>query len=61
MTTAAPQIQSSVLVVEDEEMLREFVCEALGMLGYRILSAPNGQMALEIWSWIANTSLSSLS
>ena len=42
--------QMTVLVVEDEEMLREFVCEALGMLGYRILSAANGQEALEIWA-----------
>lgn len=42
--------QMTVLVVEDEEMLREFVCEALGMLGYRILSAANGQEALDIWA-----------
>src|SRR5579864_3064970 len=42
--------QLTILVVEDEDMLREFVGEALGMLGYRVLSAPNGQKALEIWT-----------
>jgi CheY-like chemotaxis protein len=42
--------QMTILVVEDEEMLREFVTEALGMLGYRILAAENGQRALEIWA-----------
>ena len=40
----------TILVVEDEEMLREFVTEALGMLGYRVLAASNGQQALEIWA-----------
>ncbi len=42
--------QMTILVVEDEEMLREFVSEALGMLGYRILAAANGQEALDIWA-----------
>ncbi len=42
--------QMTILVVEDEEMLREFVSEALTMLGYRILSAANGQEALDIWA-----------
>ena len=46
----SPGEQMTILVVEDEDMLREFVSEALGMLGYRILSAPNGQSALEIWA-----------
>ena len=40
----------TILVVEDEEMVREFVSEALGTLGYRVLSAPNGRVALEIWA-----------
>ena len=48
--TTSPAEQMTILVVEDEDMLREFVSEALGMLGYRILSAPNGQRALEIWA-----------
>ncbi len=42
--------QITILVVEDEDLLREFVSEALQALGYRILSAPNGQEALEIWA-----------
>jgi CheY-like chemotaxis protein len=50
LASPAPEEQMTILVVEDEEMLREFVGEALGMLGYRILSAPNGQKALEIWA-----------
>ncbi len=40
---------ATILVVEDEEMLREFVSEALGVAGYRVLTAPNGKAALEIW------------
>ena len=40
----------TILVVEDEEMLREFVSEALSALGYRVLSAPNGRAALEVWA-----------
>src|SRR5256714_8382118 len=31
-------------------MHRKFVSEALGLLGYRIFAAPNGQKALEIWA-----------
>ena len=37
-------------MVEDEEMLREFVSDALGALGYRVLSAANGRAALELWA-----------
>jgi two-component system, cell cycle sensor histidine kinase and response regulator CckA len=40
----------TILVVEDEEMLREFVSEALGAVGYRVLSAANGRAALQIWA-----------
>jgi PAS domain S-box-containing protein len=40
----------TILVVEDEAMLREFVSDALSALGYRVLSAPNGRAALEIWA-----------
>ena len=42
--------QATILLVEDEEMLREFVTEALGMFGYRVLAASNGQTALEVWA-----------
>ena len=40
----------TILVVEDEPMLRDFVCQALTLLGYRILPAANGRAALEIWA-----------
>jgi PAS domain S-box-containing protein len=40
----------TILVVEDEEMLREFVREVLSALGYQVLVAPNGQAALKIWA-----------
>ncbi len=39
----------TVLVVEDEDMLRDFVTSALSSIGYRVLSAANGRQALEIW------------
>ena len=40
----------TILLVEDENALREFVSRALGQLGYRVLSATNGQGALEVWA-----------
>lgn len=39
----------TILVVEDEEMLRLFVTEVLESFGYRVLSAANGAEAVEIW------------
>jgi signal transduction histidine kinase/CheY-like chemotaxis protein len=46
----APNNSITILVVEDEEMLREFVSDALSALGYRVLSAANGRAALEVWA-----------
>ncbi len=46
----APGTGITILVVEDEEMLREFVGDALGVLGYRVLTATNGRDALEVWA-----------
>jgi PAS domain S-box-containing protein len=46
----APTESITILVVEDEEMLREFVSDALGALGYHVFSAPNGRAALELWA-----------
>jgi PAS domain S-box-containing protein len=40
----------TILVVEDEDMLREFVGDALTALGYRVLSAENGRAALDVWA-----------
>jgi PAS domain S-box-containing protein len=47
---APPADKVTILVVEDEEMLREFVEQALSVQGYRILTAGNGRDALEVWS-----------
>jgi two-component system cell cycle sensor histidine kinase/response regulator CckA len=50
LVSASAGRQITILVVEDEDLLREFVSESLISLGYRILSAPNGKEALEIWA-----------
>ncbi|PYK73420.1 MAG: hybrid sensor histidine kinase/response regulator [Verrucomicrobia bacterium] len=49
-TESTPTNDITILVVEDEEMLREFVSEALAALGYRVLSAANGRDALDVWA-----------
>jgi len=49
-TESTPINDVTILVVEDEEMLREFVGEALGTLGYHVLSAANGRDALDVWA-----------
>src|SRR5438874_598626 len=49
-TESTPINNTTILVVEDEEMLREFVSEALGTLGYHVLSAANGRDALDVWA-----------
>jgi CheY-like chemotaxis protein len=37
----------SVLVVEDDEEQRQFVCESLGARGWRVREAANGRLALD--------------
>ena len=49
-TESVPTNTITILVVEDEEMLREFVSDALSGLGYRVLSATNGRAALDVWA-----------
>jgi len=49
-SSVAPTDEVTILVVEDEEMLREFVSDALVALGYRVLSAANGKDALGVWA-----------
>lgn len=39
----------TILVVEDEEPLRELVLTILERAGYRVLEASNGSSALEVW------------
>jgi two-component system, cell cycle sensor histidine kinase and response regulator CckA len=38
----------TILVAEDHESIREMACQTLTGLGYRVLSAPNGEEALRI-------------
>jgi two-component system cell cycle sensor histidine kinase/response regulator CckA len=38
-----------ILVAEDEDALREVVCEILRRAGYRVLGAENGQVALDLF------------
>ena len=47
---SVPNGSITILVVEDEEMLREFVSDALNALGYRVLSAANGHNAMDVWA-----------
>ena len=46
----APGVRGTVLVVEDEEMLREFVGSVLESCGHRVLVAANGVEALDVWA-----------
>lgn len=39
----------TILVAEDEEPLREVICEILRRAGYRVLGAENGEVALELY------------
>lgn len=41
--------QETILVVEDEQPVRELVCNLLQQHGYRILEAESGRKALEVW------------
>jgi len=41
--------RETILVVEDEEMLRELVRDILTAHGYRVLEAGNGKEALSVW------------
>ncbi|MGI8435728.1 MAG: response regulator [Chthoniobacterales bacterium] len=47
---SAPTGEITILLVEDEDMLREFVSTALTSLSYHVLAAANGREALEIWA-----------
>jgi PAS domain S-box-containing protein len=43
-----PRASSTVLVVEDEDSLRELIVDLLQRNGYRVLAAPDGAQALQI-------------
>lgn len=46
--TIVPANGETLLVVEDEEPVRELVCRILAKHGYRVLSAPDGPSALDV-------------
>ncbi|MHB8734518.1 MAG: PAS domain S-box protein [Terriglobales bacterium] len=48
-TPALPSRIFSILVVEDEEDVRQMTCEILQQQGYRVHAAASGQEALVIW------------
>src|ERR1051326_3838901 len=39
---------ATILLVEDETILRQAISESLSALGYRVLEAPDGARAIEI-------------
>jgi signal transduction histidine kinase/ActR/RegA family two-component response regulator len=45
----------TILLVEDESMVRLATAQALQMLGYRVLEAGDSEMAVELWSHCADT------
>ncbi|HEX9046040.1 MAG TPA: response regulator [Verrucomicrobiae bacterium] len=45
-----PQGSETILVVEDEEVVRDFVVEVLATSGYQVLAAESGPKALECWA-----------
>jgi CheY-like chemotaxis protein len=48
-TPAATSGTETVLLVEDEEAVRDLTCEILEMHGYRVLSASNGHDAIHAY------------
>ncbi len=51
-STLAPSIQGgheTILLVEDEANVRRALVQALGVLGYRVLEAANGNKAMGLW------------
>ncbi len=49
LDTAAPVGNETILVVDDEELLRALACEILKPYGYRIITAKNGREAVETY------------
>ncbi len=41
-------MNNSILLVEDDDELREMVADGLGKAGYKVIQASNGRIALEI-------------
>jgi PAS domain S-box-containing protein len=45
----------TILLVEDEQAVRELICQVLAMKGYRVLDARNGEEAIAIWDRYSET------
>jgi CheY-like chemotaxis protein len=48
MSAAHPQPGESLLIVDDDETIRDFLSMALSDEGYQVLTAANGRAALEV-------------
>lgn len=46
--TSSTKGSETVLVVEDEDVLRELICDSLKSSGYKVINAPQGARALEL-------------
>ena len=57
VTSSMPRGRATILIVEDDEMVRRFVEEQLRGLGYQTMTARNGSEALEIVRGSANIDL----
>lgn len=42
-------VLGTILVIDDEELIRDFLCDVLTMYGYRALTAQDGLVALNIY------------
>jgi CheY-like chemotaxis protein len=56
---AMPAGSETILVVEDDDMVRSYVEKELSELGYRVIAARNGREALEFCASPAKSSCSS--
>lgn len=51
LSERSPQSGSeSILLVEDEEMVRDLTCRILEKAGFKVTTAENGQQAFDIWT-----------
>lgn len=48
MDVTTPKSSVTILVVDDEQMMRDLLTKILGRDGYQVISAPDGQAALEM-------------
>ena len=49
VTEVADSDRKTILIVDDEEIIREFVAESMAFYGYQTISAANGEEALQLY------------